>query len=71
MLSKFFLALAVPINIPNKSVYMSYLFEANYNLPGNETSYEYPPIIEKSIDRQLVYAALETKMNSYVFKNKK
>lgn len=37
-------------------------------LPDNETSYQYPPLIQKRIDRQLVYAALETKMNSFVYR---
>ncbi|KAJ3640055.1 hypothetical protein Zmor_003375 [Zophobas morio] len=59
-----FLAVAVPLDLPNKNAYLAYNFEANYPLPGNETYFEYPPLIQRRIDRKLVYTALETKMES-------
>ncbi|XP_022901217.1 uncharacterized protein [Onthophagus taurus] len=43
-----FLALAIPLDIPNKSVYVAYNFEANYLLPYNVTQDVYPPIIERN-----------------------
>ena len=56
--------MAVPLDLPNKNAYLAYNFEANYPLTGNETYFEYPPLIQRRIDRKLVYTALETKMES-------
>ncbi|XP_044256518.1 uncharacterized protein LOC123006250 [Tribolium madens] len=59
-----FMAIAVPLDLPNKNAYLAYNFEANYPLPGNQTYFEYPPLIQRRIDRKLIYTALETKMES-------
>jgi len=74
------LALAIPLNIPNKSVHLAYIFEANYIFPPNNTIY--PPIIQRNgarsdnddsknsteyfpgVSRQLVYNAIEAKISS-------
>ncbi|GLV45050.1 uncharacterized protein CBL_14377 [Carabus blaptoides fortunei] len=76
-----FAALAVPVDIPNKSVYVAYNFEANYGVPGNETTrVEFPPLLAdevasrsaqpniSNIDRSLVYQVLESKLNKYGYK---
>ncbi|KAK9883629.1 hypothetical protein WA026_001800 [Henosepilachna vigintioctopunctata] len=65
-----FMALAVPLTGPYKNTYLAYNFEANYALPGNETYYEYPPLLGRNVDRKLVYTALETKMRSYGYLGK-
>lgn len=61
-----FLAIAIPLELPNTNVFVSYNFEANYNLPENQTEFEYPPIISRSfpINRKYIYTALEFKMKS-------
>lgn len=37
--SKYIVALALPIDIPNKNTFMSYNFEANYVLPSQSTDF--------------------------------
>lgn len=65
--------MALPVDIPNKSVYLAYNFEANYAVPGNETTHvEFPPLIaddvasrsanRSTIDRSLVYEVIEGKL---------
>ncbi|KAL3272360.1 hypothetical protein HHI36_013839 [Cryptolaemus montrouzieri] len=59
-----FMALALPLGGPYKNAYLAYNFEANYEVPGNQTFFEYPPILGRNIDRKLIYTALETKLRS-------
>lgn len=62
-----FLAIAIPLELPHNNVFLSYNFEANYNLPQNDTTYDYPPIISDrslGISRKNAYAALEFKLKS-------
>ncbi|XP_031338527.1 uncharacterized protein LOC116167390 [Photinus pyralis] len=68
-----FLAIAIPLELPKTNVYLSYNFEANYNIPENETTYDYPPIISDrslGINRKNVYDALEFKINSHGYPGK-
>lgn len=72
-----FIALAVPIELPNENVFVAYNFEANYLLPGNESeTVEFPPLItdeeearhtNKKIDRNRVYSVMEAKLQALVF----
>lgn len=46
---------------------MAYNFEANYALPSNTSRFDYPPTINRkskmfTIDRKLVYDAIEAKL---------
>ncbi|KAJ8936658.1 hypothetical protein NQ318_020638 [Aromia moschata] len=59
-----FVAISFPIDLPGREVYYSHFFEAIHALPSNETSYEYPPLIERTLDRQMVYNAMEKKISS-------
>ncbi|KAF5286309.1 hypothetical protein FQA39_LY04207 [Lamprigera yunnana] len=62
------LAISVPLELPRTNVYFSYYFEANYNLPENQSTYEYPPIVSDrslGINRKNVYKTLEFKINSH------
>ncbi|KAF2888019.1 hypothetical protein ILUMI_18154 [Ignelater luminosus] len=68
-----FLAIAVPLELPKTNVFVSYNFEANYNLPQNESTYEYPPIVSDrslEISRKRAYDALEYKINSHGYPGK-
>ncbi|XP_044758933.1 uncharacterized protein LOC123316777 [Coccinella septempunctata] len=65
-----FMALALPLGGPYKNAYLAYNFEANYLVPGNETSFEYPPLLGRNIDRTLIYKALETKLRSIGYMGK-
>ncbi|XP_041980632.1 uncharacterized protein LOC121734217 [Aricia agestis] len=64
-----FLAIAVPVDIPDRNVFVSYNFEANYSVVTNITEIDeviFPnlPIVSsrhsRSITRQLAYTVLET-----------
>lgn len=61
-----FVAIAVPVELPDTNVFVSYNFEANYNLPENATQYEIIPTVERSfqITRKYIYDALEFKLSS-------
>ncbi|XP_018576840.1 uncharacterized protein LOC108915326 [Anoplophora glabripennis] len=59
-----FIAIAFPIDLPHRDVYYSHFFEALHPLPSNETSFEYPPLIERDMDRQMVYKAFEKRIES-------
>ncbi|XP_045476533.1 uncharacterized protein LOC123682143 [Harmonia axyridis] len=65
-----FMALALPLGGPYRNAYLAYNFEANYQVPGNETSFEYPPLLGRNIDRTLIYQALETKLRSIGYSGK-
>ncbi|KAF5307283.1 hypothetical protein FQR65_LT06999 [Abscondita terminalis] len=68
-----FLAIAIPLELPKTNVYLSYNFEANYNLPENQSTYDYPPIVSDrsiGISRKNVYSALEFKLNSHGYSGK-
>ncbi|GLV45051.1 uncharacterized protein CBL_14376 [Carabus blaptoides fortunei] len=72
-----FIALAVPIEIPNENVFVAYNFEANYLLPGNESeTVQYPPLItdeeearhtNDKIDRNRTYSVIEAKLQAHGF----
>ncbi|XP_072938391.1 uncharacterized protein [Epargyreus clarus] len=65
-----FIAIAVPLDIPDKNVFVSYNFESNYSVITNITEIDeviFPnlPIISsrhsRSITRELAYTVLETR----------
>ncbi|XP_022129827.2 uncharacterized protein LOC111003555 [Pieris rapae] len=64
-----FFAVAVPLDIPDKNVFVSYNFESNYGVVTNITEIDevlFPnlPIVSRhsrSITRELAYTVLETK----------
>ncbi|XP_046432190.1 uncharacterized protein LOC124185445 [Neodiprion fabricii] len=65
-----FFAVAVPLSDPEHSISLSYFFEANYDLPSNFSYYD--PLLlgrrtRRSIDRETVYRALESKFESAGF----
>lgn len=60
-----FLALSLPLELPEYNVFFSYNMEANYVLPQNETEFSYPPLVSKrSWDRRFIYDMLEYKLKS-------
>ncbi|XP_012232291.1 uncharacterized protein [Linepithema humile] len=62
-----FFALGIPVDIPDKSISMSFYFEANYGLPyeWNSTYYhEETYFVKRSLSRQLVYKLFTSKMES-------
>lgn len=72
-----YLALALPIEVPNENVFVAYNFEANYLLPANESEVvQFPPLFPKTPDetqedrhiknmnRNNIYKSIETKMKS-------
>ncbi|KOB77382.1 Uncharacterized protein OBRU01_04213 [Operophtera brumata] len=72
--SKTFLAIAVPIDIPDKNVFVSYNFESNYSTLSNITEIDevlFPnlPVISsrqsRSITRELAYTVLETRFKEH------
>ncbi|GJQ67490.1 hypothetical protein Trydic_g5133 [Trypoxylus dichotomus] len=67
-----FLAIAMPLEIPEPEVFVSYNFEANYLLPENQTTFQYPPIVSNAMEvaRRQVYDALEFKLNSHGYTGK-
>ncbi|XP_032514573.1 uncharacterized protein LOC116768060 [Danaus plexippus] len=69
-----FVAIAVPLDIPDKNVFVSYNFESNYSVVTNITELDeviFPnlPVItsrqSRSITRELTYTMLETKFNEH------
>ncbi|XP_073960225.1 uncharacterized protein [Choristoneura fumiferana] len=74
-----FLAIAVPIDIPDKNVFVSYNFEANYSPVTNITEIDdvlFPnlPVISsrhsRSITRELAYTVLEARFKEHGMKGK-
>ncbi|XP_033207458.1 uncharacterized protein LOC117167018 [Belonocnema kinseyi] len=60
-----FFAIAIPIDIPDKSISVSNYFEANYGLPGDKNSSYFEEYYQKrSIDRRFAYNILENKLKS-------
>lgn len=51
----------MPLDIPNKSVFISYYFEGIYALPGNQTEESYPPLVERSETSRVLYENEEYK----------
>ncbi|XP_031763113.2 uncharacterized protein LOC113510741 [Galleria mellonella] len=69
-----FIAIAVPVDIPDKNVFVSYNFESNYSVLTNITQIDeviYPnlPVISsrqsRSITRELAYMVLENRFKEY------
>ncbi|XP_059062245.1 uncharacterized protein LOC131855050 [Achroia grisella] len=69
-----FVAIAVPVDIPDKNVFVSYNFESNYSVVTNITQIDevlFPnlPIIgsrqSRSITRELAYMVLENRFKEY------
>ncbi|KYN32335.1 hypothetical protein ALC56_13192, partial [Trachymyrmex septentrionalis] len=63
-----FFALGVPLDIPDKSVAVSFYFEANYALPFEFNSsyfYEGTYYTKRSLSRQLVYKVFTSKIDSF------
>uniref|UniRef100_A0A2H1V773 SFRICE_026011 n=1 Tax=Spodoptera frugiperda TaxID=7108 RepID=A0A2H1V773_SPOFR len=74
-----FLAIAVPIDIPNKNVFVSYNFESNYSTLNNITEIDeviFPnlPVVtsrqSRSISRELTYTILENRFQEYGMKGR-
>ncbi|KAJ8714693.1 hypothetical protein PYW07_002918 [Mythimna separata] len=74
-----FLAIAVPIDIPNKNVFVSYNFESNYSTLNNITEIDeaiFPnlPVVtsrqSRSISRELAYTVLENRFQEYGMKGR-
>ncbi|KAL6255350.1 uncharacterized protein LOC105429826 [Pogonomyrmex barbatus] len=62
-----FFAVGIPVDIPDKSIAVSFYFEANYELPSEFNStyfYEGSYYTKRSINRQLVYKVITSKMDS-------
>ncbi|XP_049871742.1 uncharacterized protein LOC126370748 [Pectinophora gossypiella] len=69
-----FVAIAVPIDIPDKNVFVSYNFESNYSVVTNITEIDeviFPnlPVISsrqsRSVTRELAYTVLETRFKEH------
>jgi len=63
--SQIFFALGIPVDIPDKSVSLSFYFEANYGLPYEwNSSYfdEGSHFAKRSLSRQLIYRMFMSKM---------
>ncbi|CAG9791027.1 unnamed protein product [Diatraea saccharalis] len=69
-----FVAIAVPVDIPDKNVFVSYNFESNYSVVTNITEIDevlFPnlPLISsrqsRSITRELVYTVLENRFKQH------
>nr|CAI5842417.1 unnamed protein product [Callosobruchus analis] len=62
--------IAVPLDIKAPGdVILSLILEANYNLPQNQTSFEYPPILGES-ERTLIYKMFERKIEEFGYPGK-
>ncbi|KYN18057.1 hypothetical protein ALC57_09702, partial [Trachymyrmex cornetzi] len=63
-----FFALGIPLDIPDKSVAVSFYFEANYPLPFELNSsyfYEGTYYAKRSLSRQLVYKVFTNKIDNF------
>ncbi|XP_043476688.1 uncharacterized protein LOC122507828 [Leptopilina heterotoma] len=67
-----FFAVAIPIDIPDKSVSVSFYFEANYELPSDKNASNLEEYYNKKrrIDRGLAYNILKRKFESVGFPGK-
>ncbi|KYM89667.1 hypothetical protein ALC53_01979 [Atta colombica] len=68
VVGKIFFALGIPLDIPDKSVAVSFYFEANYALPFELNSsyfYEGTYYAKRSLSRQLVYKVITSKIDSF------
>lgn len=54
----------MPIDLPGRETYLGWFFEAIYSTPSNQSTYDYPPLVSRTIDRQMVYEAVQTKIQS-------
>nr|CAH7741679.1 unnamed protein product [Callosobruchus chinensis] len=62
--------IAVPLDIKAPGdVILSLILEANYNMPQNQTSFEYPPIFGES-ERTLIYKMFERKIEEFGYPGK-
>ncbi|CAH2004098.1 unnamed protein product [Acanthoscelides obtectus] len=62
---------AVPIELKAPGdVILSMILEANYNMPQNQTSFEYPPILGES-ERTIIYKMFERKIEEFGHPGKK
>ncbi|XP_011499303.1 PREDICTED: uncharacterized protein LOC105363333 [Ceratosolen solmsi marchali] len=60
-----FFAVAIPIDIPDKSVSQSFYIEANYGIPTiNSVIIQNTHMEKRSIDRRLLYNVIESKLES-------
>lgn len=57
-------ATVFPIDLPGRQTYLGWFFEAIYSIPSDQTSYEYPPLVSRTITRQMVYDAIQLKLES-------
>ncbi|XP_043288630.1 uncharacterized protein [Venturia canescens] len=66
-----FFAVSIPIDIPNKSIAVSFYFEANYRLPDyKNSSYSDEYFGVRSLDRRLLYEMLQSKLERAGFPGK-
>ncbi|KAF7997911.1 hypothetical protein HCN44_009309 [Aphidius gifuensis] len=67
-----FFAIGLPIDIPDKSVSLSFYFEANYKLPNNKTAnnfYDY--LQDKNFNRKFAYDVIQNKLENAGYPGKK
>ncbi|CAH1132229.1 unnamed protein product [Ceutorhynchus assimilis] len=58
-------AVAVPVqDSGNIDLFVAFFFEAYYLLPYNETSFEFPPSVDRSFGRRSIYESIQAKLES-------
>ncbi|XP_012151391.1 uncharacterized protein LOC105663919 [Megachile rotundata] len=63
-----FMAIGLPLDIPNKSIQVSFYFEANYGLPDWNSSYYLDDhFAKRSLNRRLAYEVIVNKLESLGF----
>ncbi|CAG9823060.1 unnamed protein product [Phaedon cochleariae] len=60
----FYAAVIMPVTLKLESAYMGWFFEAIYKVPTNESSFEFPPLVERHIDRKFVYGVVQHKIET-------
>ncbi|KAG5897564.1 hypothetical protein JTB14_007277 [Gonioctena quinquepunctata] len=63
-----YLAVVLPVDLPPTNAYEGFFFEAIYSLPTNETSFDYPPLVERGIDRNFIYDLVEKNIELIVIR---
>lgn len=55
-------SVAFPIDLPDRETYCGWYFEMVYDTTSNETSYDYPPLVSRTLNRYMIYEAVEKKL---------
>ncbi|XP_023020462.2 uncharacterized protein isoform X1 [Leptinotarsa decemlineata] len=66
----FYMAVVIPVDLPPTNTYSGFFIDAVHRLPPNQSSFEYPPLMGRGLERKLFYSFLENNFKSRGFPGK-